>query len=131
MQGITPSSPSSTLSMTATKGLDREMEIADPDNSGTDVVTIPSGNVTVTCERDALVAALSVVSRAVSSRGAVQVLSGVLVQAQDGLVQVAATDMELSLRTTFAAKVDGEGSLVVPGKLLVDLVRLLPDPEVT
>ena len=102
------------------------MEIAD-----SDVVAVPAGNVTVTCERDALVAALSVVSRAVSSRGAVQVLSGVLVQAQDGLVQVAATDMELSLRTTFAARVEGEGSLVVPGKLLVDLVRLLPDPEVT
>ena len=108
------------------KGLDREMEVTDPD-----VVTVPSGNVTVTCERDALVAALSVVSRAVSSRGSVQVLSGVLVQAQDGLVQVAATDMELSLRTTFPARVDGEGSFVVPGKLLVDLVRLLPDPEVT
>jgi DNA polymerase-3 subunit beta len=107
------------------------MEITDPDNAETEVVTVPSGNVTVTCERDAIVAALSVVSRAVSSRGAVQVLSGVLVQAQDGLVQVAATDMELSLRTTFAARVEGEGSLVVPGKLLVDLVRLLPDPEVT
>jgi len=107
------------------------MEIADPDNAEAQVAIGPSGNVTIACERDALVAALSVVSRAVSSRGAVQVLSGVLVQAQDGLVQVAATDMELSLRTTFAAKVDGEGSLVVPGKLLVDLVRLLPDPEVT
>lgn len=97
----------------------------------TETSVAPSGNVTVTCERDALVAALGVVSRAVSSRGAVQVLSGVFVQAQDGLVQIAATDMELSLRTTFGAKVDGEGSLVVPGKLLVDLVRLLPDPEVT
>ena len=107
------------------------MEITDPDNAETEVVTMPSGNVTIACERDALVAALSVVSRAVSSRGSVQVLSGVLVQAQDGLVQVAATDMELSLRTTFPAKVEGEGSLVVPGKLLVDLVRLLPDPEVT
>ncbi|MFN8222756.1 MAG: DNA polymerase III subunit beta [Gaiellales bacterium] len=103
------------------------MEITDPDL----VTSAPSGNVTVTCERDALVAALAVVSRAVSSRGSVQVLSGVLLQAQDGLVQVAATDMELSLRTTFPAKVDGEGSLVVPGKLLVDLVRLLPEPEVT
>jgi DNA polymerase III subunit beta len=104
------------------------MEITESDS---DIAISPAGNVTVTCERDALVAALAVVSRAVSTRGSVQVLSGVLVEAQNGLVQLAATDMELSLRTTFPAKVDGDGSLVVPGKLLTDLVRLLPDSEVT
>jgi DNA polymerase III subunit beta len=102
------------------------MEITEPDTA-----ISPSGNVTVTCERDALVTALSVVSRAVSTRGSVQVLAGVLIQAQDGLVQLAATDMELSLRTSFPAAVEGEGSLVIPGKLLVDLVRLLPETEVS
>ncbi len=102
------------------------MEIVEPD-----IAISPSGNVTITCERDELVAALAIVSRAVSSRGSVQVLAGILVQAQDGTVQLAATDMELSLRTSFPAKVEGEGSLVIPGKLLVDLVRLLPDPEVS
>jgi DNA polymerase III subunit beta len=104
------------------------MEITESDS---ETAISPAGNVTVTCERDALVAALAVVSRAVSTRGSVQVLSGVLVEAQNGLVQLAATDMELSLRTTFPARVEGEGSLVVPGKLLTDLVRLLPDSEVT
>ncbi len=99
--------------------------------SGSETSISPAGNVTVTCERDALVAALAVVSRAVSTRGSVQVLAGVLIEAQNGLVQLAATDMELSLRTTFPARVDGEGSLVVPGKLLTDLVRLLPDSEVS
>jgi DNA polymerase sliding clamp subunit (PCNA homolog) len=46
-------------------------------------------------------------------------------------LHLAATDMELSLRSSVAAQVDGEGSVVVPGRLLVDLVRLLPDNEVT
>jgi DNA polymerase III subunit beta len=99
--------------------------------SGSETAISPAGNVTVTCERDAFVAALAVVSRAVSTRGSVQVLAGVLIEAQNGLVQLAATDMELSLRTTFPARVEGEGSLVVPGKLLTDLVRLLPDSEVS
>jgi DNA polymerase-3 subunit beta len=99
--------------------------------SSSETAISPAGNVTVTCERDALVAALAVVSRAVSTRGSVQVLAGVLIEAQNGLVQLAATDMELSLRTTFPARVEGEGSLVVPGKLLTDLVRLLPDSEVS
>ena len=46
-------------------------------------------------------------SRAVSSRGAVQVLGGVLLRAADGRLELEATDMELSLRTTVAG--DGRG----------------------
>jgi len=87
--------------------------------------------VRITCTKDDLVTRLGIVSRAVSTRGAVQVLAGVLVQARDGLLELAATDMELSLRTTLPASVEGEGSLVVPGRLLLELVRLLPADEVT
>ena len=39
--------------------------------------------------------------------------------------------MELSLRTTLTAKVEGDSAVVVPGKLLVDLARLLPADDVT
>jgi DNA polymerase III subunit beta len=81
--------------------------------------------------KDELVAKLGIVSRAVSTRGTVQVLSGVLLAADAGTLTVAATDMELSLRTTLEAQVDGEGAVVIPGKPLVDLARLLPDSEVT
>jgi DNA polymerase III subunit beta len=84
----------------------------------------------ITCARDELVSRLAVVSRAVSTRGAVQVLSGVLLRADSGLLELAATDMEVSLRTTLSSDVEGEGAVVVPGKLLVDLARLLPEDEV-
>ncbi|MDH4346132.1 MAG: DNA polymerase III subunit beta [Thermoleophilia bacterium] len=86
--------------------------------------------VSLRCSRDALVAGLGVVARAVSTRGAVQVLSGILLDAREGRLKLAATDMELSLRTTIEAQLEGEGSLVVPGRLLVDLARLLPAEEV-
>ena len=85
----------------------------------------------VTCDRDELVSKLATVSRVVSARGSVQVLSGVLLRPSDGALELAATDMELSLRTTLAASVEGDSSVVVPGKLLVDLARLLPAAEVT
>ncbi len=85
----------------------------------------------ITVARDELVAKLGVVSRAVSSRGTVQVLSGILLSAESGVLSLAATDMELSLRTTLAAQVEGDGAVVVPGRLLVDLARLLPASEVT
>jgi DNA polymerase-3 subunit beta len=84
----------------------------------------------VTCSRDGLVAKLGIVARAVSTRTAVQILSGVLLRAEGGELHLAATDMELSLRSSLEAEVDGEGAAVVPGRLLVDLARLLPDSEV-
>jgi DNA polymerase-3 subunit beta len=87
-------------------------------------------DVTVRCSKDALVIGLGVVARAVSSRGAVQVLSGILLDAREGRVELAATDMELSLRTTIPAEIGGEGAVVVPGRMLVELARLLPASDV-
>jgi len=86
--------------------------------------------VKVTCARDELTRALSLVGRAVSTRATVQVLGGILVKAGDGRVDLAATDMELSLRLALDCQVEGEGAVVVPGRLLVDLARLLPEGEV-
>jgi DNA polymerase-3 subunit beta len=86
--------------------------------------------VKVTCARDELTRALSLVGRAVSTRATVQVLGGVLLRVGEGQVELAATDMELSLRLTVEAQVEGEGAVVAPGRLLVDLARLLPEGEV-
>ena len=92
---------------------------------------LSSTGLKITVARDELVQKLALVSRAVSTRGTVQVLSGILVAADDGSLTVAATDMELSLRATLEAEVEGDGAVVIPGKPLVDLARLLPEPEVT
>ena len=85
----------------------------------------------VTCEKAALASSLGVVSRAVSSRGAVQVLGGILLQAEPGRLSLAATDMEISIRASLEGEVEGDASVVVPGRLLTDLVRLLPSDSVT
>jgi DNA polymerase-3 subunit beta len=85
----------------------------------------------VTCQKAALASALGVVSRAVSTRGAVQVLGGILLQAEPGRLSLAATDMEISIRASLEGEVEGDASVVVPGRLLTDLVRLLPSDSVT
>ena len=85
----------------------------------------------VVCQRDELSQKLGVVARAVSTRASVQILSGVLLRAEAGRLHLAATDMELSLRSSLDAQVEGDGAVVVPGRLLVELVRLLPESEVT
>jgi DNA polymerase III subunit beta len=91
---------------------------------------VAQGILKVTCSRDELTRALGIVSRGVSTRTTVQILAGILLQASDGKLALAATDMELSLRTSLEAQVEAEGSVVVPGRLLLELARLLPDAEV-
>jgi len=89
----------------------------------------------ITVAKDELVAALGIVSRAVSTRTSVQILSGILLEGQNdsaggGELRLAATDMELSLRATVAAQLEGDGAIVLPGKTVVDIARLLPADEV-
>src|SRR5947209_1325494 len=85
--------------------------------------------VSLTCERDELVRRLAIVSRALSARTTVQVLSGILLDAEGERLTLAATDMELSLRSALDAQVESEGRVVVPGRLLVEIARLLPGGE--
>lgn len=93
--------------------------------------TVVGAELRITCAKDELVQGLGVVGRAVSTRTSVQILSGILLEAQGDELRLAATDMELSLRTTVAAAVQGAGSIVLPGRTLVDIARLLPGDEVT
>src|SRR4051794_28672532 len=92
---------------------------------------VSSGTMKITCSREELTRKLGIVSRGVSTRTAVQILGGILLNAEGGQLTLAATDMELSLRASLEAQVEGEGAVVVPGRLLVELARLLPDVEVT
>jgi DNA polymerase-3 subunit beta len=95
-------------------------------------VSSPVGSgLKITCSKDELVQALGVVSRAVSTRTSVQILSGILLERHETGLRVAATDMELSLRATLPAQLEGDGSIVLPGKTFADIARLLPSDEVS
>jgi DNA polymerase III subunit beta len=96
----------------------------------TQVETMVGSALKLTCAREALVEKLGIVSRAVSMRPTVQILSGISLRAEDGRLAMAATDMELSLRTSLDATVESDGVAVVPGRLLVEIARLLPDATV-
>lgn len=85
-----------------------------------------------TCERDDLLNAVQFASRAISNRATLPVLSGLRIDARDdGSVTTAATDLEITMQTGFAAKVDEPGRLVVPGRLLGEVARSLASGRVT
>ena len=86
----------------------------------------------ISCPKDDLLKHLQVVARGVSQRSSVQILSGVLIDAKDSEapVELAATDMELSVRGKLLADVREPGRVVGPGRLLLDIVRHLPAQQV-
>lgn len=84
----------------------------------------------LTTKRNELGSKLSVVSRAVSTRAATQALSGILVTADEAGVTLSATDGEMGLRTALEASVETPGTILLPGRLLADLVRSLGEETV-
>ena len=84
------------------------------------------------CERDDLLESVLFATRAISNRATLPVLSGLRVEATDnGEVRVAATDLELTIETTFKAGVDEPGKVIVPGRLFGEMARSLAGGQVS
>lgn len=80
--------------------------------------------------RNELSGKLALVSRALSSRHAIQALSGVLISAEGGEVVIQATDNDLGIRAKLEATVDGDGTMLLPGRLFSDVTRSLGAEQV-
>ncbi|MEI6450467.1 MAG: DNA polymerase III subunit beta [Actinomycetes bacterium] len=83
-----------------------------------------------TCDRSALVDKLAILARGVSTRSALPVLSGILLQASEGRLDLFSTDMELSIKASLATAIERDGEIVAPARLFTDVVRNLPGNQV-
>src|SRR3954454_20797442 len=80
--------------------------------------------------REAFLARLGVAARGVSTRSSIQTLSGVRIGEEGGALELQATDMEMGIRVKVDAEVEGGASpVVLPGRLLLDVVRSLPNDD--
>jgi len=87
--------------------------------------------VKISLERDELLTELQTVSRVASTRSAIQALSGVQLAAASAGCELRATDMDVGLRVPLEAEVVREGTIVLPARLLLDVIRSLPAPAVS
>jgi DNA polymerase III subunit beta len=86
----------------------------------------------ISIPREALFDALQLAGRAVSSRSTLPSLSGIHLEAASGALTIRATDMELGISQTLEeVNVETEGNVLLPGRLLVDVVRSLPEGQAT
>ncbi len=84
----------------------------------------------VTLLQENLARGLSIVSRAVSPRSTLPVLSNILIASDEGRLRLSATNLELGITCWIPARIDEEGSTTVPSRTFSDLVNAMPSDQV-
>ncbi len=84
----------------------------------------------LTVNQQQLAHCVSMVSRAVSPRSTLPVLSNILVKTDNGRLRLSATNLELGITCWIGARIEGEGAITVPARTFTDLVSNLPGDQV-
>jgi len=82
----------------------------------------------VSCLQENMSKGLAIVGRAVATRPTLPVLSHILMATDSAQIKLAATDLELFIVCWIGSRVEEEGEITLPARLLTDLVNSLP-PE--
>ena len=83
-----------------------------------------------TCEKNLLVMGLNITGRTVAAKSALSSIEGILCQAGDGL-QLTGYNMETAITFRIDADVSDKGECVLPARLFGDIIRRLPEGQVT
>ncbi len=82
------------------------------------------------CEKSLLVNAISIASRTVAQKSAISVLEGIHLKAGMHLY-LSGYNLETGITVTVPAEIPETGECVMPARLFFDIIRKLPDEEVT
>lgn len=84
----------------------------------------------LSCLQENLARGISTVSRVVSTRAVLPVLSNILLVTDEGRLKISATDLSTSITCWIGAKVEEDGQITVPARLLADFVTTLPSAQI-
>lgn len=84
----------------------------------------------LTCLQENLAKGISIVGRAVSTRAVLPVLNNILLATEEGRLKLAATDLSTSITCWIGAKVEEDGEITIPARLLADFVSTLPSAQI-
>lgn len=73
---------------------------------------------------------LNIISRGISNKPHLPILSGLLLKAKSGVVSMESTDLEISFWVNLPASIEEEGEVVVPAKLFTELITSLPSEKI-
>ncbi len=85
----------------------------------------------ITCSKANLLAALNIVSKAVSTKTTMPILECILIDVYSDSIKLTANDLELGIETVLEGKVIEMGRIAIEAKIFNDIIRKLPDSEVS
>ena len=86
-----------------------------------------------TIKKELLLDALTKVSKAISTKNLIPVLAGIKFELKKKKLTLTASDNDITIQTIIEStnnedfKIDNEGSIIIQGKYILDIVRKLPD----
>lgn len=83
-----------------------------------------------TLEKRKFIEAISISSRAISSKEKTPILSGIYIKTMNNMLELQSTDYELSFIIKVEANIEEEGEIVLSGKYLLDIAKKLPGSTV-
>lgn len=85
----------------------------------------------IVCAKSELMKSLNIVLKAVPSKTTMTILECILIDAQTNKVKFTANDMELGIETEVKGEVLEKGMICLDAKIFSDIIRKLPDNDVT
>lgn len=85
----------------------------------------------IVCSKSELVKGVNIVSKAVPTRTTMAILECILIDASTNEIKLTANDMEIGIETVIEGNIEERGIIALDAKLFGDIVRKLPDNEVT
>ena len=85
----------------------------------------------IVCEKEKLLKGINSVINGVASKTTMPVLEGILIQTKDKEVKLTSYDLEIGIEYIIECNVKEEGSTVVNATMFTEIIRKLPDTEIT
>ena len=85
----------------------------------------------ITCQKSELAKGVNIVSKAVPTRTTMAILECILIDASTNEIKLTANDMEIGIETIIEGNIEERGIIALDARFFSDIVRKLPDSEVT
>ncbi|MCT4612970.1 MAG: DNA polymerase III subunit beta [Clostridia bacterium] len=85
----------------------------------------------IICQKEDLLHGVNIVSKAVSNRTTLPILECILIDVKNDTINLIGNDLELAINSKLVGNIEKEGSIAIESKMFSEIVRKLPDNEVT
>lgn len=85
----------------------------------------------IICNKSDLLSGITIVQKAVPAKTTMTILQCILIDATAGEIKLTGNDMELGIETVIKGEIEHRGIIAIDAKIFSDIIRKLPDNEVT